>query len=136
MLTILEKVDHLQKAPLFQGVRTESLARVAAIAQEVSYNAQELLYRENDAADNMFLVLEGEVTLLRNGREGQRLGPGRLLGVLALLAGESQPESAMATRPTRALQIDQQEFYDVMAEDFNITRGILQALVGLAAGSA
>jgi len=32
MLTILEKVNLLQKVPLFHGVRTESLARVASAA--------------------------------------------------------------------------------------------------------
>jgi hypothetical protein len=33
----------------------------------------------------------------------------------------------------RVLQIDQQEFYDAMADDFNLTRGILEALARLAA---
>ncbi len=136
MLTILEKVNILQKVPIFHGVRTESLARVAAIAQEVSYDAREQLYRENDAADSMFVLLEGEVTVLRNGQEAQKLGANQVVGALAMLANQPQPESAVATRPTRALQIDQQEFYDAMAEDFNITRGILRALASTAAGAA
>ncbi len=136
MLTVLEKVNLLQKAPLFHGVRTESLARVAAIAREASYEPREPLYRENDAAESMFVLLEGEVALLRNAQETAKLGPRQVAGALAFLAAESQPESAVATQPTRVLQIDQQDFYDAMAEDFNITRGILRALVSLAAGSA
>lgn len=134
MLTVLEKVNILQKAPIFLGVRTESLARVAAIAQQVSYNPRELLYRENDAADSMFVLMEGEVALVRNGQEFKKLGPHQEVGAVALLAGDSQPESAIATQPTQALQIDQQEFYDAMAEDFNITRGILRALAHAAGG--
>jgi CRP-like cAMP-binding protein len=135
MLTILEKVSLLQKAPIFQGIRTESLARVAAIAEEVSYEARQLLFRENDAADALFVLLEGEVTLLRNGQETQKLGANQVVGALALLAGEPHAESAVATRPTQALQIDEQEFYDAMAEDFNIAREIMRALTRLAVGA-
>ncbi len=134
MLTLLEKVNLLQKASIFNTVRTESLARVAAVAEEASYGARQLLFRENDAADTMFVLLEGEVALLREGKETRKLGPHQVVGALALLAGRSQPESAMATQPVRALRIDQQDFYDVMAEDFTVTRGILRSLVGLAAG--
>lgn len=129
MLTTIEKVNLLQKAPVFVGVRTESLARVATIAREVSCDARQLLFRENDAADTMFLILEGRVTLARDGKEPQEAGPGELLGALPLLAGEAHTQSAMAAQPVRALQIEQQDLYDAMAEDFNITRGVLRALV-------
>jgi CRP-like cAMP-binding protein len=129
MLTLLEKVNLLQKAPMFQAIRTESLGRVAAIAQEVSFEPNQLLYREDDASDTMFVLLEGEVALLRNGQPTHKMSPHQAVGALGLLAGDPHSESAMAIHPTRALQIDQQEFYDAMAEDFNITRAIMKALI-------
>ncbi len=133
MLTVLEKVNILQKVPLFHEVPTESLARLAALAQEVRYEAGSLLYRENDAAESMFTLMEGEVVLLRNGQETEKLAPPSEVGALAMLADQPQPDSARATQPTLALQLDQQEFYDAMAEDFNLTRGILRALARSAA---
>ena len=133
MLTVLEKVNILQKVPLFHEVPTESLARLAALAQEVRYEAGSLLYRENDAAESMFTLMEGEVVLLRNGEETEKLAPPSEVGALAMLADQPQPDSARATQPTLALQLDQQEFYDAMAEDFNLTRGILRALARSAA---
>jgi len=135
MLTVMEKVALLQTIEAFQDVPTQSLARVAAIAQEVDYQAREALYNDNEAADSMFVLLEGEVVLLRPGQEGKKLGPGQVAGLLAFLAGGSESESAMATQPVRALRLDQEDFYDAMAEDFNLTRGILQAVVRWAAGT-
>ncbi len=132
MLTVLERTELLQKAQIFRAVRTESLAAVAAIAEEVSFDASHVLYAENDAADTMFMLLEGEVAVLRDRREVRRIGADQVVGVLALLAGDSHNESAVATRPIRALRIDQQEFYDVMSEDFHIALGILRAVVSLA----
>jgi hypothetical protein len=35
----------------------------------------------------------------------------------------------------RALRLDQEDFYDAMAEDFNLTRGILRAMVRWAAAT-
>ena len=135
MLTVLEKVNILQKVPLFHEVPTESLARLAALAQEVRYEAGSLLYRENDAAESMFTLMEGEVVLLRNGQETEKLAPPSEVGALAMLADQSQPDSARAIQLTLALQLDQQEFYDAMAEDFNLTRGILRALVRTVSGT-
>jgi CRP-like cAMP-binding protein len=129
MLTVLEKVEVLQKVQLFRDVPTESLARIAAIAQEASLEPRKVLYKENAAADTMFVVLEGEVSLVANGQETKKVGPHRVAGALALLAGIPQPESAVAILPTVALEIDQQEFNDVMADDFNVTRGILRAVI-------
>ncbi len=134
MLTVLEKVDLLQKVPMFHDVRTESLARVAAIAQEASFEARKMLFSENDAAETMFVLLEGEVALMSGEQRNHTLVANQVVGALAMLAGEHYSVTAVAIKPTRALQIDQQEFYDAMAEDFNITRGVLRALVRLGTG--
>jgi CRP-like cAMP-binding protein len=134
MLTIMEKVDLLQNAALFYEVRTQNLARIAAIAQEACFEARQLLFSENEAAVAMFVLLEGEVTLNRSGHPERRLGRLEVAGGLSLLANVPQMESARADQPVRTLRIGQQDLYDAMAEDFNITRGILRALAGLAAG--
>ena len=134
MLTVMEKVAILETVEAFRAVPTQSLARVAAIAQEVDYQARQALYNDNEAADSMFVLLEGEVTLLRPGQEGTKLGPRQVAGLLAFLAGDSEPESALATQPVRALRLDQEDFYEAMAEDFNLTRGILRTLVRWASG--
>src|SRR2546426_12213582 len=105
MLTLLEKVNLLQKAPVFQGVHTESLARVAAVAQEVSWDGQQLLFRANDAADTLFVLLDGGGGLLRDGEGTRRLGPNEAVGGLAGPAGDSPTESAQNTRAVRALRI-------------------------------
>jgi CRP-like cAMP-binding protein len=133
MLTLLEKVSLLQKAPPFQGIRTESLARVAAVAHEANYEPRHTLFRENDNPDTMFVVLEGEISLLQNGQEKKKLKPYEVAGIMSLLASEPCSSSAVASQAVRTLRIDQQDFYDVLSEDFGVTRGILKALVGLVA---
>ena len=136
MLTLLEKVSFLQKALVFQWIPTESLGRVAAVAREITFDSRHTLYRESDNPDTMFVILEGEAAELHNGQVTKKLGPNEVTGILPLLSGEPYATSAVASKAGRALRIDQQDFYDVLAEDFDVTKGILKALVGLAAGGA
>src|SRR2546425_9014694 len=98
MLTLLEKVNLLQKAPVFQGVHTESLAHVAAVGQEVSWGAQQMLFRANDAADTLFVLLDGGVAPLRDGEGTKRLGPNEAVCGPGVLAGGSHTPSAQGTR--------------------------------------
>jgi hypothetical protein len=136
MLTVLEKVDLLRKSMMFRDVPTPGLARVAAIANELTFEPNQLLYVEDNVADSMFVLLEGEVELAHSGSRIGTDGRGRVLGALALFAGGTHAESAQATQATHVLQIDRQDFFDVMAEDFGVTRGVLKALAGMAAGAS
>ena len=135
MLTVLEKVDLLQRAEIFREVRTESLARIASIAQEVGFQLLQPLFNENEAAEAMFVLLEGEVMLTCSGREGDKLSEFQAAGALAVLAEQAYAETAVAIQPTQALRIGHQDFYEAIAEDINIARGILRALVHMVSDS-
>jgi len=134
MMTILEKIDVLRRAELLREVRTESLARVASIAEEVNFPSGDALYLVNQAADRIFAVVEGEVTLHRNGMEPCRLGSGWMLNTLPALAEGTCTETATAAPGTVVLRIEQQDFLDLMASDFHLTRGLVKGLVRLCAG--
>jgi hypothetical protein len=136
MLTVMEKVELLRNAPLFQGLPTQSLVRVAAIAYELNWAPQQLVYQENSPAESIFFLLEGEVDLLRAGKSCGRLGHYQVLGSLAALAHGSHTESAVVSRPARALRMDREEFFDAMAEDFRVAQGIVKALAGMIAAKA
>jgi len=133
MLTILEKVDLLQNSEIFREVRTQSLARVAGIAQEILLEPRQRLFTENETPDSLYVLLEGEAAVARPGREERKLGGMQVAGALALLADQLQTETSIATQPVRALRIRQKDLFDAMAEDFNITRGVMRALASLAA---
>jgi len=129
MMTILEKVDVLRRTEVLRQIRTESLARVAAMAREREHQPQEALYAENHAADRFFVVTHGEVALLRSGTEHERRGPSSVLGILGALSEGPYRETAMALTPVHTLQIDQQDLLDLMDTDSHISRGILKGLI-------
>ena len=128
MLTVLERVDLLRKSPMFCDIPTAGLARVAGIARELNLPPGQMLYSEDSVAESMFFLLEGRLELTRSGRSIQSEEPHQLLGALAMLSGGTHTESAQASEAAKVLQIDMQDFFDALAEDFGAARGVLKSL--------
>jgi CRP-like cAMP-binding protein len=68
-----------------------------------SVPAGHVLFREGDPGDMMFGVAEGEVELTVGGDVVEEVGPGGILGELALV--DHAPRSATATARTGALVV-------------------------------
>lgn len=82
--------------------------RHATDAEELQ--SGQVLFREGDLGDVMFAVAEGEVELSLGGRVVEDVGPGGILGELALI--DAAPRSATATAKTsaRVVRVDEQRF--------------------------
>jgi len=129
MLTVMEKVDLLQNVELFREIRTQSLAAIAAVAQEIDFDPHQMVYAEGEAADALYVLLEGEVTLSTSRGLYRRLGENQVAGAFSLLADTTRRETARAGLATHTLRIDKPDLLDLLAEDVHITRGIIRALV-------
>ena len=55
-------------------------------------------------------------------------GAGDVLGTWALLDVESRVATATVTEPVHVLRIDRADFFDLIADNLEITRGVLRAL--------
>jgi CRP-like cAMP-binding protein len=129
MLSTIERVLALEKNELFAEISTEGLAHLAAIAEEVEFNANESLFDEGAIPDACYLILAGGVELTRAGRSELNVGPGEDIGVWALFDGEPRAFSAKATANTHALRIGQEEFYDLLSDHTDIVQSLFRTLV-------
>jgi CRP/FNR family cyclic AMP-dependent transcriptional regulator len=82
----------------------------------VALQSGDLLFREGDPGDVMYSVLEGNVELSRNGAVIEDVGPGGILGEMALI--DAAPRSATATARTvaRVVPVDQKRFKYLVQE--------------------
>ncbi len=128
MFTVIEKVIFLQNVDVFSEVSTEQLAYLAVISEEVSFPREGTIYREQDPPDAMYLVLEGRVRLHRDSLEVTVAGPGDPFGTWALFDDEPRVVTATALEETRLLRVGREDFIDLLAENVQITQGVLKAL--------
>lgn len=129
MLNVIEKVMFLQHVDVFGDVPSEQLAYLAAIAEEVSFLEGEVVYREQDPSDGLYLVLDGKVRLERGGNQILSAGPEDAFGTWSLFDDEPRVVSATASEDARLLRIDREDFVDLLADHVQITQAILKTMV-------
>jgi CRP-like cAMP-binding protein len=128
MLTVIEKVIFLQNVDVFDDVPSEQLAYLAAIAEEVSYLKDEVIYRRSEPSDALYLVLQGGVRLHQDSRDITLAGPRQAFGTWALFDEEPRVVTATAVEDTNLLRVDREDFIDLLADHVQITRGILKKM--------
>ena len=82
-----------------------SIMRSDAKLQRRSLDAGETLVEQGDEGRELFLILDGIVDVEVDGEEVAELGPGTLLGEMALLEGGKRTASVYATTRVRAVVI-------------------------------
>ena len=136
----------LAQVPLFQGVTSDALARLAERATTRQLEAGASLFREGDPADCLYVVRSGRLQVIVEGEDGPRvvreLGPRAALGELALLSGSGRSASVRAVRDSELLEVGAAEFAALLDDDPRLGRAVatelarqLQASGGLAAPS-
>lgn len=100
----------LRDIGLFGALSEEVLDYLARSLKPQRVAAGDAIFREGDPAREMYVVLDGEIEVLKNSRRGRStriaiLGPGDCFGEMSLI--DVQPRSAMvrALGPTRLLRI-------------------------------
>lgn len=97
----IERMLFLRRVPLFAQLDPEDLQRVAAAAVERTYAAGEALVREGEAGDELIVIVDGSVQVMRATDDGaERLirayGPGDHIGELAVLRDRPRAATVIA----------------------------------------
>ena len=127
-------VESLLRTPLFHGVDRAVLTRLASDAEPIALRGGDYLFRGGDPADRLYVVRAGRLRVLVDGADGPKvvreLGPGDVLGELALLTGSPRSASARAVRDSELLSLDAARFDALLADDPAFARALLRELAG------
>jgi CRP-like cAMP-binding protein len=74
--------------------------------------AQEFLFHENDKGEDLFILLTGELSIIKGGIEITRFSKGELLGELVLINDQNRTTSCLATVFTEVLVINNKVIFD------------------------
>ena len=129
-LDLVDCVIALHEVPLFTDLDPEELERVALVTTERRYDAGEVVYRHGAAADDMLLIIAGEVEVRRPAGDVIRtLGPGEHVGELALLRGGPRSADVVAgVQGLHALALGAPELLAILEERPEIAMTMLATL--------
>ena len=112
----LERIAaELHRAEIFSGVSLADLENLSRAITTRSLQAGEVLFREGDEGDTMFVVQTGQIDLVKRDSDGtetllRTCRAGDMFGELALLDGYPRSASARARGPASVLSLRRAHF--------------------------
>ena len=118
----------LGACPLFKGVGSEGLAALAGAATEVTFSSGHVIARQGEIGTGFFVVVEGAVRVVRDGKVLAHLGPGDFFGELSVLDGRPRNAMVSAESPTTCLAIASWDFEAALLANPSVTLAILRGV--------
>lgn len=129
-------LDHEQLVSLLDGVdflaslSDEDIDGLARKVTAVRWEAGTTVFREGDRGDACYVIARGGVKVMRRLADGQRItlahvGPGGVVGELALFAGDRRSASMEVVEPATAVAIAAADLQEILNRD-------AQAAIGMA----
>jgi CPA1 family monovalent cation:H+ antiporter len=95
----------LPSLPIFAGLSETELDAVAEAIWMVELESGEPVANEGDFGHTLFFVEEGSADVVRDGAVLRTVGPGDVVGEIAVLASGRRTASVVATSPMRLLAV-------------------------------
>ena len=100
----------LARVPLFSHLSATEIADIMRLLRARTIESGEILVRRGDAASSMYFITAGEVEIELPSQR-VRLADGTFFGEIALLHRTKRSGTVTATRKTRLLALDAQDFH-------------------------
>jgi CRP/FNR family transcriptional regulator, cyclic AMP receptor protein len=97
------EVQRLAAIPLFATLPDQELAAVASRAGEQEVDAGAMLVREGEFGHCIYAVESGAADVTHDGEKLRSLGPGDVIGEVAVLVAGRRSASVVATTPMRLI---------------------------------
>jgi len=126
----VEKIFLLQRVDVFRGVRSDHLALLAGIAQEVDAVPGAVLMRDEDIPDALYVVAHGEVTLRSTAGKTVTVKDGAGFGALGLIGERPAMLTAIVPGPANArlLRITRPALADLLVDTPELAVALLRGM--------
>src|SRR5919199_2512172 len=129
----------LRRVAIFRELDDGELARVAEICREQTYASGEYVFREGEAGNRLYLIVEGEVRISREvpggGEEALAvLKPGAIFGEMAVFDRTERSTDAIANGEAKLITITRPDFELLLDFNRELAYKVLWAVVRLLSG--
>jgi CRP/FNR family cyclic AMP-dependent transcriptional regulator len=122
------KADALAACPFFEGLSRNELLEIAKVTEDLEVEAGKALTREGQSGSEFFVIVDGEVSVTKDGQEIRTLGPGDFFGEIALLEDTPRTATVTAKTPLRFFVLTRQAFRSMLAHQPELEEKVVAAL--------
>jgi CRP-like cAMP-binding protein len=113
------RLSMLKKVPFFKSISDSDFERINKLSYHKSYYSDNIIYFSGDKASFLFVVISGNVRLVKHSADGRDvlidiLNPGDFLGSLQIFGEDNYKETAIAHTDACILSISNRDFRSVL----------------------
>jgi serine/threonine protein phosphatase PrpC len=127
------KREVLGRMPLFARLGDRELLRVMQAVEVRGYDDGQVVIREGDKGDELFIVLSGKVNVSRGGETLTRLGAGEHFGEMALIRAVPRSATVTADGGAELIVIRRPDFFELLRSEHEIAVKMLWQFLGVLA---
>jgi CRP/FNR family transcriptional regulator len=122
----------VRAVPMFRGLSAEDQRRLAAFAHVREYDRGDSLWQEGDPAENLTVILKGQVKIVRHADQGdvilELFGEGEPVGAIAVYNYMPYPAGAVCLEPTTLLVVPRRDYFELLDRNPALARAIIGEL--------
>jgi signal transduction histidine kinase len=124
----------LRRVPIFLELSEVDLSSIADGAEPVELAAGDVLASEGEPGDALFVIVSGELQVVKRSRTTDvpiaLLGPGEIVGEMAIFEALPRNASLRAVAPTRVIRIGREVVLDLLSTRPSATLSMLRTVMG------
>ena len=121
----------LRGLPYFSDLPQGLLDQVCRESEQIDVDAETTIIEEDSLSEDMFVIVEGELRVTKQGTDREvvlaTLGPGEVVGEIALLDNAPRTASVTAISPSSLIRIPANAFEDLI-EDSRVVRRMFRTV--------
>jgi CRP-like cAMP-binding protein len=113
---------------MFSACPRKELDAISGLVDEVRIPAGTVLTEQGTAGRECFVIIEGQADVKIGNRRVALLGPGDIVGEMALLESEPRTATVVTKTPARVLVMTRPTFTAVIDRSPHVARRVMQTL--------
>lgn len=134
VLSIVERMIFLKKVSFFQGVSVEQLKVLASISEEELFNVDDIIFKEGDRGDSLYIVVNGLVSIGIFSKTSDDLTelavyrPNSAFGEMSLFDYSPRSASAVAKTDVLLLKLRSEPLLALMYQEPDLSIELLRSI--------
>ena len=123
-----DAIERFRSVPIFSACSDAELAEVDRVADEVHVEAGRTIMSQGDLGQELAVIIEGQVEVVRDGTAIATLGPGSHFGEIALLDSLTRTATVRAVSDVVLEVIDRRGLNTLLDDVPSIARSLLAGM--------
>ena len=127
------KREILARMPLFRPLNDREILRVLQVTDVITYKPGEVVITEGEKGEELFIVLSGQLKVVRGGAEVATLPQGAHVGEMALVRSQPRSATVVSDGVSELMVIRRSDFYDILRKEHQLAVKLLWQFLGVLA---